>query len=309
MNGMDPIISDIRNCIEKQLNRGKRDFIIFPFGDVGIEVKNFLNNAYGITEKYLIDNHLCKYNDAIKSLKEMPSLDYKGCVVILASTNSKIYSDLKECIKEYFNDDEIAELDCMLCCEGEENYTTEVGKYSYGPIAQSSNLVESVGAFCSFANGSEVVVNHCTQYISTHPIISHGAEENRQTDRFTYDRYRKFDWYMPGVQPKGEIKKARRVKIGNDVWFGKNVTVTNFSNIGNGVIAGAGAVITKDVPDYAIVMGVPARIVGYRYEPEQIAALNRIQWWNWTDDEIRERYDDFYLPIEEFIRKWDVKPD
>lgn len=79
--------------------------------------------------------------------------------------------------------------------------------------------------------------------------------------------------------------------------------MTNSANIGNGVIAAAGSVITKDVPDYAIVAGVPARIIRYRYQSEQIDALNAIAWWNWTDDQIRERFDDFYLPIEEFIPK------
>jgi acetyltransferase-like isoleucine patch superfamily enzyme len=100
------------------------------------------------------------------------------------------------------------------------------------------------------------------------------------------------------------IKKQRRMTIENDVWFGRNVIITNSSNIGNGVIAAAGAVITKDVPDYAVVAGVPARIIKYRYIPNQIEALNKIEWWNWTDDEIRERYSDMYLPVDEFIRKY-----
>lgn len=80
--------------------------------------------------------------------------------------------------------------------------------------------------------------------------------------------------------------------------------VTNGSSIGNGVIAGAGAVITKDIPDYAVVAGVPARVIRYRYNPEQIKALNKIAWWDWSDDEIRERFDDFYLPIDDFIKKY-----
>ncbi|NLZ49867.1 MAG: hypothetical protein GX895_14010 [Clostridiales bacterium] len=95
--------------------------------------------------------------------------------------------------------------------------------------------------------------------------------------------------------------------MGNDVWLGRNVTITNGANIGNGVIAGAGAVITKDVPDYAIVVGAPAKIVRYRYNPEQIEALNRICWWDWSDEQIRERYDDFFLPIDDFIAKYDPK--
>lgn len=108
------------------------------------------------------------------------------------------------------------------------------------------------------------------------------------------------------MQPKKEyiIEKFRRVQIGNDVWFGQNVLVTNYANIGNGVIAGAGTVITKDVPDYAIVVGAPARVIKYRYLPREIEQLNKIAWWDWSDEEIRERYDDFYLPIGEFIKKY-----
>lgn len=95
----------------------------------------------------------------------------------------------------------------------------------------------------------------------------------------------------------------KKILIGNDVWLGRNVLITNGSNIGNGVIAGAGAVITKDVPDYAVVVGVPARIIRYRYEPDEIAALNRIAWWDWPDEKIRKNYNDFYLDIKEFIKK------
>lgn len=100
------------------------------------------------------------------------------------------------------------------------------------------------------------------------------------------------------------MKQFKRIRIGNDVWLGHNVLITNYSNIGNGVIAGAGSVITKDVPDYAIVAGVPARIIRYRYTKEEINCMNQIAWWNWSDQEIRERYDDFYLPVQEFIRKY-----
>ena len=54
--------------------------------------------------------------------------------------------------------------------------------------------------------------------------------------------------------------------------------------------------------------GVPARIIRYRYTPEQIEALNRIAWWNWSDEKIREYYNDFYLSAEEFIAKHDMIP-
>lgn len=91
--------------------------------------------------------------------------------------------------------------------------------------------------------------------------------------------------------------------IGNDVWLGRNVILTNGANIGDGVIAAAGSVIIQDVPDYAIVGGVPARIIRFRYTKEQIAALKRIAWWDWDDEKIRSCHEDFYDDIESFIRK------
>lgn len=82
----------------------------------------------------------------------------------------------------------------------------------------------------------------------------------------------------------------------------KNAVITNYSNIGNGVIVGTGAIETKDVPDYAVVVGSPARIIRYKYEPDIIEQLNKIQWWNWSDDEIRARYNDFFIPVDKFVK-------
>lgn len=180
---------------------------------------------------------------------------------------------------------------------------TDIGKYSAGPICANHPLIESIGAFCSFATGVCVHGNHPMEYITTHPMLYKGSPNAPLESQLPYEEYHDAPWYFAGVQPKGTIKGEKRITIGNDVWLGRNVVVID-SNIGNGVIAGAGAIITQDVPDYAIVVGVPARIIRYRYNPEQIAALNKIKWWDWSDEEIRERFDDFYLPIDEFIQKY-----
>lgn len=84
--------------------------------------------------------------------------------------------------------------------------------------------------------------------------------------------------------------------------MGWNVILTNGVKIGNGVRAAAGAVITKDVPDYAVVAGVPAKIIKYRFTPDQIRKLNEIAWWEWSDEKIRDCYDDF-LDIDIFLQK------
>jgi len=139
------------------------------------------------------------------------------------------------------------------------------------------------------------------RYLTTHPFIYMGANLK------TFHPFSGFDyaeWYFPGVQPiEKKVEKLGSSTIGNDVWLGRNVIITNYANIGNGVIAAAGAVITKDVPDYAVVAGVPARIIRFRYTPEQISALNKICWWDWPDEKIRECYNDLYLPVDEFIQK------
>lgn len=246
----------------------------------------------------------------------------KYCL-ILATIGINIYDDLKSSVKRYFKAENIAELDSMLYLEKEKKtkeeknkeeknikeqkkkqFVTRIGRYSIGSLCKNHPYIKSIGAFCSFAIGCDVVVNHEIQYITTHPMIYAGGE---MEDAKAYVEYKGSEMYFEGVLPQiDKIKKGRRIEIGNDVWLGKNVIVTNYSNIGNGVIAGAGAIITKDVPDYAVIGGAPARIIRFRYSPEEIAMLNKIAWWNWTDDEIRERYNDFYLPINEFIQKYAI---
>lgn len=185
-----------------------------------------------------------------------------------------------------------------------EGVHTKIGKYSAGSLCQNHQLIESIGAFCSFAEGCCVHGNHPMEYITTHTMLYKGSPNAPLENSMPYEEYRDAPWYFPGVEPKGKIRNERRITIGNDVWLGRNVIIVNYSNIGNGVIAGAGAIITHDVPDYAIVVGAPARIIRYRYNQEQIKALNEIAWWDWPDEIIRERFDDFYLPVDEFIKKY-----
>lgn len=149
-----------------------------------------------------------------------------------------------------------------------------------------------------------MVQNHALDYISTSPIIYQNTKINTALVK-NYNECRDLPWYIEGIIPKGYIRNLKRSKIGNNVWLGKNVLITNGADVGNGVIAGAGAVITKDIPDYVVVVGVPACIIRFRYTKEEIEALNRIAWWDWSDEKIKENYNDFFLDIYEFIRKHD----
>lgn len=77
------------------------------------------------------------------------------------------------------------------------------------------------------------------------------------------------------------------IVIGNDVWIGARATVLSGVTIGDGSVIGAGSVVTVDVPPYAIVAGVPARILGYRFDEPMRSRLLELKWWEWSEDKIR----------------------
>ncbi len=100
-------------------------------------------------------------------------------------------------------------------------------------------------------------------------------------------------------------RSKRLAVIKEDTWIGHAAIIMPEVTVGVGAIVGSGSIVTKDVDDYAIVVGNPARVIKYRFEPEIIAALLRIRWWNWSYDQLRERMADFRGDIRHFIAKYD----
>lgn len=107
-----------------------------------------------------------------------------------------------------------------------------------------------------------------------------------------------WDYHDPRTRPA-------KLTIGHDVWVGGQVCVVskNSIKIGNGSILGARAVVTKDVPPYAIVGGNPARIIKFRFSEQVIDALEKIAWWQWPQETVKERAADF-KDIEKFLQKY-----
>ncbi|KPG71222.1 DapH/DapD/GlmU-related protein [Enterococcus sp. RIT-PI-f] len=114
-----------------------------------------------------------------------------------------------------------------------------------------------------------------------------------------------------GFKPKDSDflakRKEKTTTIGNDVWIGHGAVVQAGVTVGNGAVIASNAVVTKDVPPYAIVGGVPAKIIKYRFDPATIEALQAIAWWNWSREELETRYLDFRLPIADFIAAYNKK--
>ena len=148
-------------------------------------------------------------------------------------------------------------------CDFEKNNVL----YHY-PLNQDRLMI---GKFCSVACGAKFLMtsgNHTLKSLSTYPFPIFWEE------------------WDDTMHPKDAWDNRGDIIIGNDVWIGYEAVVMSGVHIGDGAIIATRAVVTKDVPPYAIVGGVPATIIKMRYSDEKIADLLRIQWWNWSAEKI-----------------------
>ena len=99
-------------------------------------------------------------------------------------------------------------------------------------------------------------------------------------------------------------RAARRTVIGNDTWLGHGAIIMPGIRIGDGSVVGSGAIVTKDVPAYSIVVGSPARVIRMRFTAKTVKRLLAIRWWDWPDEQIRSRFNDFLLDGEQFAKKY-----
>ena len=99
---------------------------------------------------------------------------------------------------------------------------------------------------------------------------------------------------------ENKLEESLHTTIGNDVFIGANVTVLDGVNISDGAVIGAGAVVTKDIPPYAIALGIPAKVVKYRFDEAIIKSLLEKQWWNGTEEDLRKVERNFW-DVESFL--------
>jgi virginiamycin A acetyltransferase len=107
-------------------------------------------------------------------------------------------------------------------------------------------------------------------------------------------------FFNPGLGlTKTDLLSRTELTIGNDVWIGHNaIILSGVSSIGDGAIVGAGAVLHKDIPPYAVVVGNPARVVRYRFSEEKIEELLESKWWEKSIDELLPEIESFQKPLE-----------
>lgn len=130
------------------------------------------------------------------------------------------------------------------------------------------------------------IARNCLINVGRHPV-------NRISPHSIF--YGRHGWkYHPEWSCPVNFEEYPRVTIGNDVWIGINCIVMGGVEIGDGAIIAAGSVVTRDVPPYAIVGGVPAKVIKYRFPQEMIDRLERIAWWNLPDEEITRKLEFFH---------------
>lgn len=176
---------------------------------------------------------------------------------------------------------------CLISKRVMISNNVSIGNFTYLNSSKYWITIESkvkIGSFCSIAPGVHIGAgNHDYNLVTTHPILFNKY----------YLKYLEKD-----IQRKdGLVDRDLETIIGNDVWIGFNAIIKRGIKIGNGAVIAAGSVVVKDVPDYAIVGGNPAKVIKYRTSEENINIIKQNEnkmFWHWNKEKLLNNFDKLY---------------
>ena len=167
-----------------------------------------------------------------------------------------------------------------------------IGRHTYGHI----NIDSYKGSL------KKVIIGHYTSISKNVIFITGGIHPIDWVSTYPF----RAKWKLEGAFSDGMPYSNGDIVVGSDVWIGTDALILSGVNIGHGAVVAARSVITKDVPPYSIVGGIPAKVIKFRFNQDQIEALLKIKWWEWDELKIK---DNVHLlsssKIESFISKWD----
>lgn len=164
--------------------------------------------------------------------------------------------------------------------------------YSYA-VENTQIAHATIGKFANIAS-------HVRIYASKHPM------DLASLHHFTY----RSSWYFDDAEDNRgffDWRASHAISIGHDTWIGHGAVIMPGVSVGNGAVIGSNAVVTRDISAYSIAVGVPGKVIRMRFDDRTIERFERLAWWDWPHDVLRERLDDFRkLPAAEFLDRYEA---
>jgi phosphonate metabolism protein (transferase hexapeptide repeat family) len=175
---------------------------------------------------------------------------------------------------------------------GSQVSNSTIGDYSYA-VENTQIAYATIGKFANIAS-------HVRIYASKHPM------ELASLHHFTY----RSSWYFDEAEDNRDFfdwRASHPITIGHDTWIGHGAVIMPGVTIGNGAIIGSNAVVTRDVPPYAVAVGVAAKVVKMRFDERIAERMERLAWWDWPHERLHETLEDFRkLPAEDFLDRYET---
>lgn len=266
-----------------------------------------------ILAEVLNEHHISMVGFIDKRAQELK--EYLGYPVILPEKADPLRDYIIVAVMLYVNEilEELEALgytvkDCFCVTEnsiGNQEDTIyrgcRIGRFTYGyqELLEYFPIAESIGRYCSINGTAKIWNNHSLDCVTTSPILDHVRFYPWEKNDERRELVKKYGIHKENAAfDNSAIRDNKPIVIGNDVWIGAYVSILPGVRIGDGAVIAAGAVVTGDVEPYAIVGGVPAKTIRYRFDEQMIKKLLEVKWWEWSVEEVEKNIELLYDPVQ-----------